>query len=390
MGEREVPCEALTLEEACREKDLLISSLEREVAQQRQLRAQDARQVEAKALRIKDWVAHKLGELELQNAHLQEQNQKCQEQLELLKCRLVQLSQLSQGVPPEDDEAPPAYAAVDFAVPPALVPAPPGTPNLNRRVGVPGGTAPPGVRLERKRYRDDMASLVSSTASEDLSEMDCGRSSSSSPRSNARHGCAHDSKAGGSPDRRLDLGSCPKGRRAAVAAEEEHHDYAEIYTPSREMAEFALTPRPPTPPLHRFPSWESRIYEVAVNGITQSLNPLPSLTSSLNGLPVDSRMNSAFSELSVPVYAAVKGRASQIRSVPFTGDSSDSSDNEENTRATTTSGGDTESSLSAGSPPGGPAPPPPRRTTMHSPTKSVLRGQLSATVTCTVPCTCTV
>lgn len=71
MGEREVPCEALTLEEACREKDLLISSLEREVAQQRQLRAQDARQVEAKALRIKDWVAHKLGELELQNAHLQ-------------------------------------------------------------------------------------------------------------------------------------------------------------------------------------------------------------------------------------------------------------------------------------------------------------------------------
>lgn len=60
-----------SLEEACREKDLLISSLEREVAQQRQLRAQDARQVEAKAMRIKDWVAHKLGELELQNAHLQ-------------------------------------------------------------------------------------------------------------------------------------------------------------------------------------------------------------------------------------------------------------------------------------------------------------------------------
>ncbi|CAN7994751.1 unnamed protein product, partial [Ixodes pacificus] len=83
------------LEEACREKDLLISSLEREVAQQRQLRAQDARQVEAKAMRIKDWVAHKLRELELQNAHLQEQNQRCNEQLELLKRRLVQLSQLS-------------------------------------------------------------------------------------------------------------------------------------------------------------------------------------------------------------------------------------------------------------------------------------------------------
>lgn len=165
-----------------------------------------------------------------------------------------------------------------------------------------------------------------------------------------------------------------------VSAEEEHHDYAEIYTPSRELADFGGCPRPggrpPTPPLHRFPSWESRIYEVAVNGITQSLNPLPSVVSSINGLSsaADSRMNSAFSELSVPVYAAVKGRASQIRSVPFTGDSSDSSDNEDNTRATT-SGADTESSLSAGSPTGGCPPPavPGSRGPLPSPTKSVHR-----------------
>ncbi|CAN7938127.1 unnamed protein product [Ixodes hexagonus] len=522
-----------TLEEACREKDLLISSLEREVAQQRQLRAHDARQVEAKAMRIKDWVAHKLRELELQNAHLQEQNQRCNEQLELLKRRLVQLSQLSQAgqqrpaPPAEEDEAPPAYAAVDFAsLPPPLQKYVAGTRFRNRELystyswvtlqycvllqaqaGQDSNnkntklmtsccqertamSLPPGVRIERKRYRDDLASLVSSTASDDLSEMDCGRArrcvrhdgvflqvvmgsskggrepylpekwvgdaaagdgvscslhcmrrrlppppafhvSMQLPYVRAMSGHQHKFrlllqgvvtkhgrgegggveeggvKRGGDQGEEVEcqrraiyMATAVKGRisgdfssrmycrTAMVSADEEHHDYAEIYTPSRELADFGVAPRtggrPPTPPLHRFPSWESRIYEVAVNGITQSLNPLPSgeFVSSVNGLSsaADSRMNSAFSELSVPVYAAVKGRASQIRSVPFTGDSSDSSDNEDNTRATT-SGADTESSLSAGSPTGGG----PvsgvlgSRGPLPSPTKSVRRGESSLT-----------
>lgn len=39
------------------------------------------------------------------------------------------------------------------------------------------------------------------------------------------------------------------------------HDYAEIYTPSREKVAW---PRAPTPPIHRFPSWEDRIYQVII------------------------------------------------------------------------------------------------------------------------------
>ncbi|KPJ12155.1 Uncharacterized protein CG42248 [Papilio machaon] len=61
------------------------------------------------------------------------------------------------------------------------------------------------------------------------------------------------------------------------------HDYAEIYTPSRERtpawqgavnvvvqghsrgstadSSASDNPRPPTPPLHRFPSWEAKIYQ---------------------------------------------------------------------------------------------------------------------------------
>ena len=66
----------------------------------------------------------------------------------------------------------------------------------------------------------------------------------------------------------------------------EIHDYAEIYTPSKEKVPWSNGSgerhgqppsyggsasddpdddcKPPTPPLHRFPSWESRIYQVRI------------------------------------------------------------------------------------------------------------------------------
>lgn len=54
------------------------------------------------------------------------------------------------------------------------------------------------------------------------------------------------------------------------------HDYAEIYTPSREgmnWAQSAQGPRPPTPPLHRFPSWEAKIYQASNDPFYFTLNP---------------------------------------------------------------------------------------------------------------------
>lgn len=66
-----------------------ISRLEGEIEEQRQLRLHDARQVEAKAARIKEWVTNKLRELEQQNQTLREQNIKCNQQLELLRNHLA-------------------------------------------------------------------------------------------------------------------------------------------------------------------------------------------------------------------------------------------------------------------------------------------------------------
>ena len=64
---------------------------------QRQQRLADAKQVEAKAARIKDWVTNKLRELEEQNQHLREQNAYCNEQMELLRTRLEQIQELGQA-----------------------------------------------------------------------------------------------------------------------------------------------------------------------------------------------------------------------------------------------------------------------------------------------------
>lgn len=65
--------------------DSTISQLESKIEEQKQLRLQDAKQVELKAARIKEWVTNKLRELEDQNRLLREQNVKCNQQLDVLK-----------------------------------------------------------------------------------------------------------------------------------------------------------------------------------------------------------------------------------------------------------------------------------------------------------------
>uniref|UniRef100_A0A8C2ZCK8 Pleckstrin homology domain containing, family H (with MyTH4 domain) member 1 n=1 Tax=Cyclopterus lumpus TaxID=8103 RepID=A0A8C2ZCK8_CYCLU len=80
---------------------------------------------------------------------------------------------------------------------------------------------------------------------------------------------------------------------------------------------------PPTPPLHRFPSWESRIYAVAKSGMRVSeaspgargpgraAGPFPQLI---------------YKNVNVPVYTTLKGKATQISSVPLPDDDSGSED----------------------------------------------------------------
>ncbi|XP_074661838.1 pleckstrin homology domain-containing family H member 1-like [Tubulanus polymorphus] len=100
--------------------------------------------------------------------------------------------------------------------------------------------------------------------------------------------------------------------------------------------------KPPTPPLHRRPSWENRIYAVANSGIQYDVH--------LSSSSPDSPNDHIYRDVSVPVYSNFKGRAALIRSKPFSGESSsDSSDNEDCEMAMTT-GGESEAVMTVAGP----------------------------------------
>uniref|UniRef100_A0A8B9ZX02 Pleckstrin homology, MyTH4 and FERM domain containing H1 n=1 Tax=Anas zonorhyncha TaxID=75864 RepID=A0A8B9ZX02_9AVES len=66
-------------------KQDLINRLETQLAKQKQLRTEEAKIVQEKAAKIKEWVTFKLRELELENYHLKNCNQRLTEQIEALQ-----------------------------------------------------------------------------------------------------------------------------------------------------------------------------------------------------------------------------------------------------------------------------------------------------------------
>lgn len=119
-----------------------------------------------------------------------------------------------------------------------------------------------------------------------------------------------------------------------VANQDPTHDYAEIYTPSSEKQPIWIKdsgpssdvssgftsdlsgPRAPTPPLHRFPSWEAKIYQVANDGLKSGENSNSNERDESKSLDDAGDANhtrtqrtasGGFCDINVPVYATVKG-----------------------------------------------------------------------------------
>lgn len=446
-------------QKAAFEKEKVIKNLEGEVESQRQQRLSDAKQVEAKAARIKDWVTNKLRELEEQNQHLREQNAYCNEQMELLRNRLEQLQELGQtcsktssrrestaedsslgsfeGEPGVSNESLSDIGGIidtkhkskkgarqrPFT---SLESSSHGTSSLYAQIDPKKKRRPPSAYLSRSTGRtksvDPVTMTTSLTGLEELtrrkmtnnirdSRVDSGSVDLEtplelSPKSplealdealNAvmpNLGTIHNQlptcipqptppprhKINPKPGKdeqiqRHSLASTKHDKQSHMPLarlkkkgplmSNESHDYSEIYTPSKEQTSWdhemtsvtASGPesmsgsssvrtgsgdsglsggnsavQAPPPPIHKYPSWEDRIYQVASDGIKTS-------SDIVIGAQIDSRNNNNVphgqlaggygTDINVPVYATVKGRASQIRSMPFTGDSSDSSDGEE-------------------------------------------------------------
>ncbi|XP_009951519.1 PREDICTED: pleckstrin homology domain-containing family H member 1-like, partial [Leptosomus discolor] len=112
-----------------------------------------------------------------------------------------------------------------------------------------------------------------------------------------------------------EINHLPAGQREAVSSE------AGILDPGG---------KPPTPPLHRFPSWESRIYAVAKSGMRLSevatVNDTSSCFSNFSCSTSGPFTCLIYRNVTVPVYTTLKGKATQISNVPFLDESSGSDD----------------------------------------------------------------
>uniref|UniRef100_A0A670XPR0 Pleckstrin homology, MyTH4 and FERM domain containing H2 n=1 Tax=Pseudonaja textilis TaxID=8673 RepID=A0A670XPR0_PSETE len=115
-----------------------------------------------------------------------------------------------------------------------------------------------------------------------------------------------------------------------------------------------INSKPPTPPLHRFPSWENRIYAVAKSGLcfsevfnVDSFNKSSPSSSSYS--PSGLYTSLIYKNMTTPVYTTLKGKATQISNNPFLDDSS-GSEEEGSQCSSRTSESDSRSRSGPGSP----------------------------------------
>ncbi|XP_038607130.1 pleckstrin homology domain-containing family H member 2 isoform X2 [Tachyglossus aculeatus] len=121
-----------------------------------------------------------------------------------------------------------------------------------------------------------------------------------------------------------------------------------------ESAKKAPATKPPTPPLHRCPSWESRIYAVAKCGMRMSEAISVDGVCQASGAVTPDSMSGLYTSLlyknmTTPVYTTLKG-ATQISNSPFLDDSSGSDEEDGSRSSSRTSESDSRGRSGPGSP----------------------------------------
>ncbi|XP_055145043.1 pleckstrin homology domain-containing family H member 1 isoform X3 [Symphalangus syndactylus] len=417
---------------AIKGKDELISQLEAQLEKQKQMRAEEAKTVQEKAAKIKEWVTLKLAELEMENQHLKSRNQHLVEQVGALQDALEAI----QIAPSRKLLVPPHGAAEQDSVPSEPGIQPMGQDSGSQAQGLKAAVlAPSPGALQSKDSVSEAASPLEDSSSSTvhsgetveakphqphlgrespphqpcmkLRTFRCGSASWGESLVTAERGMLPGTKTSareGGPGSSLTLPKvrAPGTPRDSIQLAKRHHSQPQVgrrhfdrvvsieigafsalhpsglpelesraryreepekmemeepppagkneerETPKAlgaELEEVELGNKPPTPPLHQFSSWESRIYAVATSGMRLSdVSPRsntaccvehcaslmeekmvkasspPALASpgSFSGL--------VYKNVTVPVYTALKGRATQISNMPFMDESSGSDD----------------------------------------------------------------
>lgn len=143
--------------------------------------------------------------------------------------------------------------------------------------------------------------------------------------------------------------------RAPAAVRDSSRSSAEA--PGSDCSRRISTSKPPPPPLHRFPSWEGRIYALAKSGmrmsdVTLGANPSKRLSNLPAGVTSGSFTQLIYKNVTVPVYTTLKGKATQISNIPFPDESSGSEDDSSSQASfrTSTAGSESRKANGPGSP----------------------------------------
>ncbi|KAJ3613240.1 hypothetical protein NHX12_019490 [Muraenolepis orangiensis] len=293
------------------EKDAVIKRLEAQLEKQILVRAQEAKVIEEKAAKIKDWVTIKLKEMEQENQQLQTANLRQTEQIMLLQDRLqalldkppspatspvtdAHLVPNSPLYPPSCPGTPPPLEA-ESRRQPDLKWAPEQGPKGRTREG-PGSPEAPGGGRDRGEGRDHSSS--DELNSKFRSHMTLPKLRTPLiPRDSIQLGKKHYSQ----PQPSLD----------------KLHHLNELERLDPEVL------KPPTPPLHRLPSWSGMRVSEAVPACPRG----PGRASNVPQFPSSGPFaHLIYKNISVPVYTTLKGKATQISSVPLPDDDSGSED----------------------------------------------------------------
>uniref|UniRef100_A0A3Q3DFW0 Pleckstrin homology domain containing, family H (with MyTH4 domain) member 1 n=1 Tax=Hippocampus comes TaxID=109280 RepID=A0A3Q3DFW0_HIPCM len=365
------------------EKDATIKRLEIQLEKQIVVRAQEAKIIEEKAAKIKDWVTIKLRELEQENQQLQEANGKQTQQIRLLQDKLqspradvhpgpgsppfphsgrgtspssddsrspadklnskfgsqcLHSSSSSSSsssayemaqAPPGSSKSPPRHAPQSSSVPrspstnnPFPNPAQAAAPQSGASLTLPKIRTPltprDSIQLVKKHFSqpqhslDRLHQLVSIDIMTPLST--CSTlTASTSPFSQPVEETDIDDKFPDSMDGVVE---------GSGSEEPTQRDGLPLAGHSEELERLeADVPKPPTPPLHRFPSWESRIYAVAKAGMRVSESSPGARCPGRSILPLCPAASPfaqlIYKNISVPVYTTLKGKATQISAVPL-------------------------------------------------------------------------
>uniref|UniRef100_A0AAX7USU3 Pleckstrin homology, MyTH4 and FERM domain containing H1 n=1 Tax=Astatotilapia calliptera TaxID=8154 RepID=A0AAX7USU3_ASTCA len=380
------------------EKDAVIKRLEMQLEKQILVRAQEAKVIEEKAAKIKDWVTFKLRELQMEqeNQQLKMANLKQTEQIMLLQDKL----QCDPLFPPSCPGTPPAQddswrqtgshrASSNIKTPPAglnskfrsqclhssssssssssayemahgssspessfimapnsvLLSRSPSTsnpfPKPHQPLGNQSGTSMTLPKVRTPLTPRDSIQLVKKHYSQPQPSLDklhhlnvnidiMTPSSTSSTLKSAGTTSSPFSQVVEETDIDDGLPDSMDGVVEGPASDELSRDGVSFVGLAEELDR--LDPevlKPPTPPLHRFPSWESRIYAVAKSGMRVSEASLGGRSPGRGESPYPAAgpfTQLIYKNISVPVYTTLKGKATQISSVPLPDDDSGSED----------------------------------------------------------------